>query len=75
MSAKKWESLGRTIYLGEVSLTGVVKNTYFLEKRILEAIKLWFQRIVIPDQYGGQTPKWAEYIRIKTVKDLRISQA
>ena len=40
MSSKLSKSLGNTIYLGEVSLTGVVKSVYFLERRIMEAVKL-----------------------------------
>jgi DNA repair protein RadA/Sms len=40
MSAKTGTSLGEAIYLGEVSLTGIVKNAFLLEKRILEAVKL-----------------------------------
>lgn len=51
MSSRNDVSLGRTIFLGEVSLTGVVKSVFFLEKRIMEAVKLGFTRIVIPSQY------------------------
>jgi DNA repair protein RadA/Sms len=72
MSSKSGKSLGRTIYLGEVSLTGVVKNTYFLERRIIEAVKLGFTRIVIPAQYSGLMPKGPEYIRIASVRELQI---
>jgi DNA repair protein RadA/Sms len=57
MSSKSGKSLGDTIYLGEVSLTGVVKNVYFLEKRISEAVKLGFTRLVIPAQYSGNLPE------------------
>jgi DNA repair protein RadA/Sms len=72
MSSKSWKSLGDTIYLGEVSLTGVVKNVYFLEKRIMEAVKLGFTHIVIPAQYIGNLPSWAEYTRVANVKELKI---
>jgi DNA repair protein RadA/Sms len=72
MSSKKGKSLGRTIYLGEVSLTGVVKNTYFLERRIIEAVKLGFEKIVIPKQYSGLTPKGPEYVRLGNVGELEI---
>ena len=40
MSSRQDISLGKTIFLGEVSLTGVVKSVFFLEKRITEAVKL-----------------------------------
>lgn len=72
MSSKHGKSLWRTIYLGEVSLTGVVKNTYFLERRIVEAVKLGFDRIVIPSQYNWLTPKGPEYIRIESLRNLII---
>lgn len=72
MSSKSGKSLWDTIYLWEVSLTGVVKNVYFLEKRIFEAAKLGFTRMVIPAQYSGNLPKWVEYIRIGSVKELKV---
>lgn len=72
MSSKSGKSLGDTIYLWEVSLTGVVKNVYFLEKRILEAVKLGFTHIVIPAQYTGNLPTWVEYTKVASVKDLKI---
>jgi DNA repair protein RadA/Sms len=57
ISSRDNTTLGQTIFLGEVSLTGVVKSVYFLDKRIQEAIKLGFTRIVIPAQYTGNIPK------------------
>lgn len=38
-----------TVFIGEVSLTGKVKNVFWMEKRIKEAQKLGFERIVIPN--------------------------
>lgn len=72
VSSKKGKSLWRTIYLGEVSLTGIVKSTYFLERRIIEAVKLGFEKIVIPKQYNGLTPKGPEYIRVGNIGELEI---
>ena len=72
MSSKLGKSLGNTIYLGEVSLTGVVKSVYFLERRIMEAAKLGFTRIVIPSQYTGNIPKGVECVRVGNVKELHI---
>ncbi len=71
MSSKSDRSLGKTIFLWEVSLTWVVKNVYFLEKRIYEATKLGFTRIVIPAQYTWESPPWAELIRVKTLWDMK----
>jgi DNA repair protein RadA/Sms len=72
MSSKQGKSLGNTLYLWEVSLTWVVKNVFLLEKRIAEAAKLWFTKIVIPEQYSGKIPKWVECIRVAHIKDLYI---
>ena len=72
ISSKKGKSLGRTIFLGEVSLTGIVKNTYFLERRIIEAVKLGFEKVVIPKQYNGLTPSGPEYIRIWNISELEL---
>jgi DNA repair protein RadA/Sms len=72
MSSKSGKSLGDTIYLGEVSLTGTIKNVSLLERRILEAIKLGFQRIVIPAQYQWVLPVGPEYIKIANIKSLTI---
>lgn len=47
MSSKKNTSLGRALYIGEVSLTGVIKNVFLMEKRLYEAKKLGFERIYI----------------------------
>jgi DNA repair protein RadA/Sms len=50
-SSKKEKPTGKTIYLGEVSLTGVVKNVLFLDRRLTEAAKLGFTHAVIPASY------------------------
>jgi len=70
MSSRSGKSLGRSIFLGEVSLTGVVKNVYFLEKRITEAIKLGFNRIIIPAQYIGHIPSGIEVVKIGKIAEL-----
>jgi predicted ATP-dependent serine protease len=57
MSSKNGKSLGDTLYIGEVSLTGVIKNAFLMEKRIIEAVKLGFNHIVIPAQYTGVLPE------------------
>ena len=57
MSSKKTVPLGRTIYLGEVSLTGLVKPVYMLDRRIMEAHKLGFTHAVLPVGYEGKIPQ------------------
>lgn len=70
-SSKKEKPLGKTIYLGEVSLTGVVKNVLFLERRLMEANKLGFVHAVIPASYEWKIPKGMECTRIKNIKELK----
>jgi len=72
MSYRSGSSLGKTIYLGEVSLTGVVKSVSFLEKRIIEAVKLGFDHLVIPKQYTGNIPAGINVTRIERISELKI---
>lgn len=73
ISSKLWKALSKkTIYIGEISLTGKVKKVMFLEKRVKEAIKMWFTEIFIPDMWGSLTsllPKWG-IIEVKNIKDF-----
>jgi DNA repair protein RadA/Sms len=73
ISSKTEKSLGRMLYLGEVSLTGMVKPIYMLDRRLMEAVKLGFTHAVIPSTYEGKIPKWLECTRIKNVKELVVS--
>ena len=70
-SSKREKPLWKTIYLGEVSLTGVVKNVMFLDRRLMEAAKLGFTHAVIPASYEGKIPKGMECTKIKNVKELQ----
>lgn len=70
-SSKKEKPLGKTIYLGEVSLTGVVKNVLFLDRRLTEASKLGFTHAVIPASYEWKIPKWMECTKVKNVSELK----
>lgn len=71
ISSKKNKSLGKMVFIGEVSLTGIVKNVYNLQKRIDEAIKLWFEKIVIPAWIINKSIKNTDKIvEIKNIKEL-----
>ncbi len=69
-SSKKESPLWKTIYLGEVSLTGSLKPVYMLDRRLMEAAKLGFTYAVIPATYEWKIPKGMEVKRLKSVKDL-----
>lgn len=50
ISSKIWKPIPRdTVFLWEISLTWRLKHCIHLEKRIKEALKLWFKNIIIPD--------------------------
>lgn len=57
-----------TVFLGEVGLSGEVRTVTFLEKRISEAIKMGFTRIVIPNEKVSFT-KNVDIIMVNTVFD------
>jgi DNA repair protein RadA/Sms len=57
ISSKKNKPLGRRIFLGEISLTGIVKNIFGLQKRVDEAVKLGFQEIILPKNAGIKLKK------------------
>jgi len=70
ISSKKWLSLGGIIWLGEVSLTWRIKNVYMLERRLIEAAKLWLEWVIIPKSFEGNVPKWLSVKRIGEVSEI-----
>lgn len=57
ISSKKNTPLGKRIFLGEISLTGIIKNIFWLQKRVDEAIKLGFSEIILPKNAGIKLKK------------------
>ena len=70
LSSKKEKTVGDIIWLWEVSLTGMVKSVYMLERRIMEAYKLGFKKIIIPFGYEWKIPSGMEYTFIKNIKEI-----
>ncbi len=70
LSSKKEKTVGDIIWLWEVSLTGMVKSVYMLERRIMEAYKLGFKKIIIPFGYEGKIPSGMEATFIKNIKEI-----
>lgn len=70
-SSRKELPLGKTAWIGEVSLTGTVKNVFRLQKRVDEAAKLGFERIVVPKDSGAKLPKGSEskLVEVSTVAE------
>lgn len=70
ISSKSWKSIPRnSIFIWEISLTWRIKNCFNLEKRIKEAIRLWFENIYIPDVEVKVEWK-ANIVKLKDIKDL-----
>ncbi len=59
------------IFIWEISLTGKIKNVMHIEKRIKEADKMWFTKIVVP-KITQKLPKLAKItiIQISSLTDL-----
>lgn len=71
MSSKLWKSLSKkTIFIGEISLTGKIKKVMFLERRVKEAIKMWFTEIYIPDCWNTITDESVKITETKNIKDF-----
>lgn len=58
-----------TIFIWEISLTWRIKNIWALEKRVKEAIKLWFINIIIPN-IDIKIKEKINLIKISDIKDL-----
>ncbi|EKE29344.1 MAG: DNA repair protein radA [uncultured bacterium (gcode 4)] len=70
ISSKKNKPLWKIVFIWEVSLTWVIKNVFQLDRRVDEAIKLWFEKIVIP-AWVYKWKKWTWIIsEIKNMNDL-----
>lgn len=70
ISSKSGKALKKSeIYVGEISLTGKVKNVIFLNERIKEAEKMWFKTIYIPDVECKPWKK-IQIVKIKSISDL-----
>lgn len=69
VSSRKNIRLSGAIFLGEVSLTGIVRNVFSLKKRVDEAIKLGFTKIYIPKS-ADIKPSKNQNIHIESVGNV-----
>ena len=58
-----------TIFVWEISLTGRLKKPIHMDKRIAEAEKMWFKKIIIPDMKIAGKFK-IEIVKIKNVGEI-----
>lgn len=58
----------KSVFIGEISLTGKIKKVMFLERRVKEAQKMWFETIYIPDTADIKDSK--DIIQVKNISDF-----
>lgn len=61
----------RTCVFGEVGLAGEIRGVSFAEKRISEALKMGFRRMIIPHDNAEAATEFADDMQICTAKNLR----
>ena len=62
--------LGKDIAaVGEVGLSGEIRNVSMLDQRLSEIARLGFKRCIVPARTSSETPKGLELIRADTIKD------
>ncbi len=61
----------RTVYIGEIGLSGEIRQVDFLENRIKEALKLGFERVIIPisSELNKTNFKKIEIVQAKTISE------
>lgn len=71
-SAKNKPVKEKTIFIGEVGLTGQVRGSFMIENKIREAKRLGFENVVVPKQAISKIKKTSEIkvIGISSVKEL-----
>ena len=71
LSSLKNRELDRwDLFMGEVGLSGEIRNIPFLERRIEEAAKLGFKRVFVPGAAGSLSEKGLEVIPCATIHEL-----
>lgn len=60
-----------TCVFGEVGLAGEIRGVSFAEKRISEALKMGFRRMIIPHDNAEAAAEFADDMQICTAKNLR----
>lgn len=60
----------KTVFVGELSLTGTVRGTYMMESKVREAERLGFERIVIPES-SRKSIKGRYAIKIEVIGSIK----
>ena len=60
----------KTVFIGEIGLTGEIRQVNQIENRIKECIKLGFERVVIPDMDAKIQNNKIEIYQAKKILDV-----
>ncbi len=60
----------KTVFIGEIGLTGEIRQVNQIENRIKECIKLGFERVVIPDMGAKMQNSKIEILQTKKILDV-----
>ncbi|NDK09388.1 DNA repair protein RadA [Candidatus Gracilibacteria bacterium] len=75
ISSKTGKALSKkALYIGEISLTGKIKNVMFLERRIKEAEKMGFETLYIPEISSSLSSLLPKNAKIKCVQIKNIGE-
>ena len=73
ISSKTGKALSKkALYIWEISLTWKIKNVMFLERRIKEAEKMWFETLYIPEISSSLSSLLPKNAKIKCVQIKNI---
>ncbi len=60
------------VWIGEVSLTGIVRSVHAIGRRVEEAVRLGMTRVIVPA--GSLTPETrtgsAQVVEVRTIRDV-----
>ncbi len=59
----------QTVLIGEVGLTGEIRNVGAMDRRLSEASHLAFKRAIIPAGYKGDIPENLKTVQVKTLEE------
>ncbi len=59
----------KTVIIGEIGLSGEIRAVNNIEKRIIEAQKLGFKKVIIPDTNGDINVKGIKIVKVKKLID------
>jgi len=60
-----------TVFVGEVGLSGELREVGHLEVRIQEAARLGFRRAVVPRLLSSRAPRWPQGVEVVQARTLR----